>query len=613
MRITRLRIIGAVVSVLLTAAIIRLAWLMFMPWETAHQGKAAIGRPVVQQRSHRLLLDTGRGDFVDRNGLALTGFSYEALAIFPYPQGGKPRGSGRDLNALARIMGISRQQLQQKLDGAQSPEFWLEAGSSMPHQLSAAQLKELSSLKLEGVAVLPYRSHTDEFGLHIQAIGYISENPQRMADHYNKQLNNGKATLREKTGGGGLEMSLDTLLRGTGPVYASSWTDAAGNPLKGLGLTMNRPSNPMYPLRVETTLSLPLQAELERQALAAGLGKGAIVVLDARTADILATVSLPVMKDVASPELFYDGAANRAVRAYTPGSIFKLVTEAAALEAGVADEDEVFHCDGEYGHYGLSCWKEGGHGAITLREGLAQSCNIVFAALAEKLQPQQLERTADKLGLGRRIGWNLPKGDHEGALKGPLRLLWEEESGGVFAKDTIGPNQNLRTSGALARTGIGQQDVLLTPLQGANLIVTLLHNGKVAEPRLVTGIRYANGQKLAGLGRHVSLSAYGQISPSTATALRKGMEEVVTAGTGQRLQGKAWKLAGKSGTAQTGAAGTGNHQWFIGYGPVSTPRYAVAVIAENRPEGSANLAAKVFGGVMETLAAWEASETDRLP
>lgn len=592
---------------MLAVAVIRLAWLMLMPWDTAHPSRHASSRPVVQQRSHRLLLDSGRGDFTDRNGLALTGFSYEALAFFPYPhQDKRPRGvTGRDLNALAHIMGLNSRELLQKLDGIKSPEFWMDEHTGLPKRLTPAQLQELSSLRVEGVALLPYRSRTDARGSHVQALGYVSENPERMISEYSSQLNSGKASLREQTGGGGLELSLDALLRGTGPVYASYWSDAQGYPLKGLNVTMNRPANPMYPLQVETTLDLPLQAELERTAAASGLGKGAVVVLDVKSADIRAMVSLPLMKPLSDRTEFYDGAANRAVRAYTPGSIFKLVTEAAALDAGAAQENERFHCDGEYGHYGLSCWKEGGHGTVTLREGLAQSCNIVFAALAERLQPQQLLRTADKLGLGRRVGWSLPNGSHEGPLKGPLRLLWEEEAGTVFAGG-VSP-EGLRLNGALARTGIGQQDVQITPLQAANLIVTLLHNGKVMEPRLVSSIRYANGQRLASFSRHFSPSPYGSISASSAAALRRGMEQVVSAGTGQRLRSGAWKVAGKSGTAETGLPGAGNHQWFIGYGPLPNARYAVAVLAEVRPAGSSNLAAKVFGDVMNTIAAWEVS------
>ncbi|QJC52832.1 penicillin-binding protein [Paenibacillus albicereus] len=604
----RLKTAAALLAALLLVALLRLGWIMLWPWSPASPARhATASETSVRQRSHRLLLDAGRGDFVDRSGLPLTGFAYEALAIFPYPAG-KPRGSGRDMTELARTLQVGAEELRRALEDWREPGFWMDRHSGLPLRLDARQQSELAGLKLEGVAMLPYRSRRDPAAAPIQAIGYVSENPERIAAAYGKRLAEGSASLRDATGGGGLELSLDALLRGTGPIYASSMTDARGLPLKGLGLTVNRPSNPNYPLQVRTTLSLPLQQELQRYAGLSGLEKGAIVVLDAGSADILAMVSMPEMgPPSAGAAAFYEGAANRAVRAQAPGSIFKLVTEAAALEAGVADAKEEFVCDGEYGHHGLSCWKEGGHGRLTLQQGLAQSCNIVFASLAERLQPSQLARMADKLGLGRKIGWQLADGRSEGALRGPLRLIGEEEAGTVFGEAASWDRTRLLRSGKLARSGIGQEDVRMTPLQAANLMATIVNGGQVAEPMLVKEIAYAGGQRLARLRAHRSPSPYGRISPRVAALLRDGMEQVVESGTGSRLHGSSWRLAGKSGTAESGRIGAGNSQWFVGYGPADRPRYAVAVLAEERPEGSPNLAARLFGGVMDRIAAWEAS------
>ena len=175
----------------------------------------------------------------------------------------------------------------------------------------------------------------------------------------------------------------------------------------------------------------------------------------------------------------------------------------------------------------------------------------------------------------------------------------EQEAGQVFRSG------HHMAGGELARSGIGQQDVLVSPLQAANLMVTLLHGGRVLEPRLVSEIRYANGQRLAQLSPHEQISPYGRISPQAAAVLRRGMEAVVQSGTGRSLKTAVWRVAGKSGTAETGLPVNGNHQWFVGYGPVANPRYAVAVLAESRPSGSSSQAASLFGGVMETLAEWE--------
>lgn len=611
MSVRRLRTAACLITFVMLVCMARLAWIDLLPSRHA-SGSPAGGqrRPAgpLQLHSQSLRLDSGRGDFRDRSGLPLTGFSYRSLALFPLPSSAS-RGTGRDLSVLARIMGIGREELTKKLSALKSPEFWQDAGSGIPRRLSAAQERELAGLRIEGVAVLPFRARYPEGESGIQAIGYVSENPDRIRELYAKQLQKGKAALSDVTGGAGLELSLDKVLRGTGPSYARYFTDGGGAPLKGLDMTLTRPSTPLYPLQAVTTISLPLQRELERMARLEGLAKGAVVVLDVRNADIVAMVSMPSF-DPLKLDGSLSGTENHGVKAFTPGSIFKLVTEAAALEAGVTSEGERFFCPGQYGRYGLSCWKEGGHGLVTLRQGLAQSCNIVFAGLAERLTPSQIRITADRLGLGKRVGWSLEDGEAAGPLKGPLRLLWEEESGQVFRQ---GGTPGERSGGELARTGIGQQDVLASPFQAANLMVTLLHGGQVLEPRLLREIRYADGQLLARMPAHELESPYGRITPATAAALRKGMEAVVSGGTGRSLQRRSWQLAGKSGTAETGRPGQGNHQWFAGYGPVRSPRYAVAVLAENRPEGSPNQAARLFGSVMDALAAWEASGAERLP
>lgn len=257
----------------------------------------------------------------------------------------------------------------------------------------------------------------------------------------------------------------------------------------------------------------------------------------------------------------------------------------------------------------MSCWKEGGHGTLTLREGLAQSCNVVFATLAERLSGEQLQRTALALGIGRKVGWSTDKPFR--TLHERLRLLPEEEDGTMFllpggGREPKAASEALKRvdGGARAQSGIGQRDVRITPLQAANLVVTLLHGGHVLEPRLVREIRYANGQRMAKLEpREAPWKPYGRIGAATAMKLLRGMEAVVDHGTGRSIREGRWKVAGKSGTAETTLNGRPrNHQWFAGYGPADKPRYAVAVLAENRPPDSANQATQLFRGAMDLLA-----------
>ncbi|WP_082033950.1 penicillin-binding transpeptidase domain-containing protein [Cohnella kolymensis] len=256
---------------------------------------------------------------------------------------------------------------------------------------------------------------------------------------------------------------------------------------------------------------------------------------------------------------------------------------------------EKFRCIGHYHKYGLKCWKEGGHGVLTVEQAFAESCNVVFAQLADRMDPAWLQITGDRMGLGRQIAWSTSK-----FVDGkPLRLLEEEEPGVIFT----GP-EHAKDGGVRTGTGIGQRDVRVTPLQAANMAVTLLHNGNVYSPRLVREVRYADGSLLAKLPVHSAPSQYGQIKSETAAFLREGMRSVVENGTAYNsLKNSEWPLAGKSGTAeQAGKEKARNDHWFVGYGPAKgIPQYAVAVLIEDQPAERRNRAAALFGDIMDAL------------
>ena len=196
-----------------------------------------------------------------------------------------------------------------------------------------------------------------------------------------------------------------------------------------------------------------------------------------------------------------------------------------------------------------------------LREALANSCKVTFACqLRERLSAEQLMRTADQLGIGRRFGWIQKSRWHR--LGDRSDCFEKKEAGRLF----ITPQR--QEGGPLAQTGIGQRDVRLSPLQAASLVVTLLHEGRVIEPRLVSEILYANGQRMMALPKQYAPSHYGQISPGTAQALLRGMEAVVTDGTGSSIRDGRVGSRRQVGYGRTLRAGRArNNQWFTGYGP----------------------------------------------
>jgi cell division protein FtsI/penicillin-binding protein 2 len=582
-----LALIGVMAGFLLVLG--RLFWIqVFAAGDYSSRGIDLVANSV-DQRQKGIVLDSGRGDFYDKDGKPLTGRTVKALAVFPV----RPEFAGDDarIAKLCGILGIKPERWETFVRGMKEPQLWRAERDADPYALTDSQARAIGALELPGIMVLDYRIRYPENSLARQLIGFVGQNPEWIQSHYAEQLANGKITLRTPVGESGLEHTFDSLLRGLGPTSISFFTDAAKRPLKGLDVRMVSPQNPYYPLKVMTTLDSGIQAGIEDLLDRLQVRQGAVVVLDAENADVTAMASRPQLdRRHIRPEA--ENWANQALKALTPGSVFKTAVAAAALEAGAVRPDEHFECSGELGKYGFSCWKQGGHGSITLEEAFADSCNIAFAEVMKRLTPEQLREAAGKLGLTRPVGWTGEVLEWSG-----FRQFDAEEAGRVFARDSA------VDEGALIQTAIGQRDVLLSPLQAANMVVTLLHGGEVRSPRAVKEIRYRNGRLMIDFPEKTLRSRKEGISGNTAATLLKWMREVVSEGTGKPLQGTLWPVAGKSGTAQvrTGTNPT-VHQWFVGYGPVPSPRYAVAVVAENMPADGKNVSLRLFREVMDLLA-----------
>lgn len=576
----RIFIVLLTFSIILAVFAARMSWLA---WSAAARPLTTGGRTMnelaVRQRELGIELDSGRGHFVDRDGIRLTGYIEWLPTLFPVRDLPQPEG----LTMLADAMGMTPQELENTWKALKTPlALQIKRNESL-----SSMMRELP----DGLEWLPYMKRYAEGRKGNQWLGYVAQRPDVIRGLKTSQESGRPFPIHMQVGASGLELSMDRFLRGIGGTRVSYGTDGRYHSLPALGTRIRTTENPYYPVQVQTTIKEEIQRKLERLSESMKVEEGAIVVLDARQGDVVAMVSAPFY----DPDHIHieDGAwSNRAVKAEVPGSIFKLVIAAAALESGAAKPGEMFHCHGQYGRYGLSCWKPGGHGKISLEQGLAQSCNIVFAQLGERLSQEQISRTAASLGLSQKVGW------YESSFMegGELRQIDQEEAGRIFY-----PN-SLVDGGARAQTALGQRDVRITPLQAANLVVALLHDGQLYSPRLVSKIKYKDGSTMAEFPVKIS-RRQSAISPRVASQLRAMMTQVVTEGTGRSLKMSKWRLAGKSGTAQvTKSAKKLNQQWFIGYGPVEQPRYAVAVLVQNRPAGSSHLATDVFRQVMDILA-----------
>jgi penicillin-binding protein 4B len=584
------RVFGSLMIIVLVWSVLigRILWIQVLGSRHFSKHNVDLVEEAVAQRKQEVVLNTGRGDILDRNGKPLTGKEVTGLAIFPLVRGNMDQ---KKVEKLASIVGIDTKELLNFIEHVKEPSFIRDPGGKIA-SLSEENAKKIKSLGLPGVLPLPVTERYQPDGAASQLIGYISQNPGLIEKEYADELKNGELTKRSLVGASGLENSFQRFLQGIGPTTVSYFVDGKGNPLNGIKARMIQQDNQFYPLSVVTTIDADLQRKIEGWMDEAGIANGAVVVLDAKTREVMAMASKPTFHPNNLKGVNGNSWVNYAVKQTIPGSIFKTVIAAAVLQEGLVNPDDKFLCEGTYGKYGFSCWKEGGHGEISFAEGYAQSCNITFAKAALKLPPGKIEEYAKKLGLDEQVGW-----EQSPFFKIPsFHQFSGEDVGQVFS-----PSTPQKDEGVIIQTAIGQRDVQVTPMQAANMMATVVNDGKKKEVRVVKEIRYKTGTTFHNF-EEKPLENDG-ISPATAQELRKMMELVVEDGTGKSLQGAKWKLAGKSGTAQIMDNGEErNNQWFIGYGPTEQPRYTVAVVAEKESLSSQNRVVPLFKQIMNELA-----------
>ena len=309
---------------------------------------------------------------------------------------------------------------------------------------------------------------------------------------------------------------------------------------------------------------------------ALGDQKGAAVAIDPRTGAILALVSKPSFDpnvlsshDTAAVNEAWTGLladpdepmSNRAIRGdtYPPGSTFKLVTAAAALESGLTADTPIAAPD-LYTLPGTSTTLQnfGGEtcsstGAMSLSDALRISCNTAFAQLGVQLGDEALRDQAEAFGF-------------DTDLQIPLDVTHSRFP-------TTAQIDPART----ALASIGQGDVRVTPLQMAMVAATIANRGLEMKPYLVAGVR---DQDLSVVDTTTPTELGRPISSATAAALREMMIGVVNDGTGKAAQIDGVQVAGKTGTAQT-TAEAAPHAWFTAFAPAENPTIAIAVVVEH--------------------------------
>ena len=367
-------------------------------------------------------------------------------------------------------------------------------------------------------------------------------------------------------GNAGIEAAYNDTLKGQ--ENFASWTDVL-NSLAGIGTAGN-----------DVTLTLNSKIQQAAQDALAGR-KGACVVLDPDTGAVLAMASAPTYNAADFESVIEQANANpddttlidRATHAlYAPGSTFKMVTLATALEDDVAKEDTVFSSPGtmEIGNATVSNFNKADYGNLTLAQATALSSNTVFGQLGVEMGADKLVAGAEDFGFNKNIDFSLglftslmPTASD--LSKNPWELAW------AAAGEPVGnPNDPDRESPAGP-----QATVLEMALVGA----AIANDGVIMQPYIVDSVNNANGERSFSAQPSKLMTA---ISKTTAERTRQVLLGVVENGTGTAAQIDGIDVAGKTGTAEKKDS---NDSWFVGMAPADDPRVVVALIIEDGEEG----------------------------
>lgn len=511
-----------------------------------------------------------RGDITDRNGNVLA-MSATAYAVSASPrQVADPEAFARELSS---VLDVDADKVKQKVSDRK------KGGVTLKRQVSREQAQEL----------LKHRQKLSASGNKALDGMYLEEDQLRvypMGEFLSQVL--GLTTI-DGVGQSGLEKQLDKYLRGKDGLIVNE-VDARGNELP---YSVSEYTPPVNGGSVRLTVDSAIQGFAERAMRECMDVNGAVavqaLVMDVNTGEILAMVSKPDY-DPNDPPRHDVEALTSMMRlrpisdVYEPGSTFKILTSAAALETGVTTPTEGFYCSGSVSVDGsrIRCWGNP-HGAESMAEAIQNSCNPVFVELGLRLGTSRLYSYLDAFGLGKRTGVDLAG-----------------ESAGILI-----PKDNVKTVD-LARIAFGQS-VAVTPLQLICAVSAVANGGNLMRPYIVKEITDQSGTVLK---RGEPEVVAHPIKESTSHLMRELLTAVVDKGGGKNARIEGIKVAGKTGTAQIYRDGVISRDAhigsFIGFAPSDAPRIAVLVVvheASLRPDyGSVTAAPYARQIIQETLA-----------
>ncbi|MGE5598998.1 MAG: penicillin-binding transpeptidase domain-containing protein, partial [Bacteroidota bacterium] len=493
-------------------------------------------------------VDAHRGPILDRHGRLLAA-SISADCVGANPA--EVRNPSATAAILAPILDQDAADLEARLKMKQS-FVWLK------RQVRKAEAEAIKAKNLPGIVVLPKAQRFYPKNLAGQVLGFAGIDNQGLE---------------------GLEVFYDANLRGQRGWDMAEFS-ALGRHIPGGERRFQEPvdGDTLY-LTLDERLQFIAERELDRAVAETGARRGIIILMNP-DGEILAMANRPQL----DPNNFMDFPQEvwkniSVTDQFEPGSIFKVVTAAAALEEGVVNPRSTFFDPGflTVDDRHLHCWYPGGHGSQTFVEAIENSCNPVFASLALSLGASTFARYVKAFGFGGRTGLDFP-GEATGTVPKVEKLKRVE----------------------LATMGFGQ-GISVTPLQMVVAMNAVANGGYLVQPHLMKKLVSPSGRLLRQSKREPIRQV---ISGSTARTMRNLLESVVLNGSGNRAAIPGYRVAGKTGTAQKpsrGAYGSEVVASFLGFAPADRPSLVGLVMLDEPSCGvryGGVIAAPVFARVV---------------
>jgi len=521
-------------------------------------------------------IPTQRGEIYDRHFTNPIVINRDTFAVTMTPAEVPRNSMDGVINSVSNILNITTDEIRARLPSQYLQLYQpVEIASNVPFSAIASLAERKNSLPGISWHIKSVRNYVDVGSLsHI--LGYVGDiTRDELTTLYNLGYQQG-----DVIGKLGIERQYDELLRGK-QGWETRTVDVRGRRIAGRESVIRVP--PEMGRNLVLTIDADLQKLVER---AIGKRIGTAVVMRPATGEILAMVSYPWY----DPNIFTDGLSaeyralvddparpfiNRAIQSsYPPASTFKTILSSAIYAENVFPTEQTVDCRGVI-NYGGRPWhcheRRWGHGRLSLRGALRDSCNIYYMTVGrDHVTAERIVNYATDFGYGKLTGIDLP-GETPGFIPTPQ---WKERR--FHERWQLGDTMNM---------SIGQGYTLVTPLQMCNMVSMIVNNGKIYKPHILKEIRDPASKAIEKVVTP-ELIHESEISVSVFESVRQDMRAVVTLGTAQLLNSRAIpvQVAGKTGTAQIGLDDRW-HLWFTAYAPFNSTnpedKIVVTVIYES--------------------------------